>query len=325
MKISVILCTYNRSQSLAKALESAAAQIVPTSVEWEVLVVDNNSNDETREVVEDFCNRYPQRFRYIFEPRQGLSYARNTGVCEAKGEVLSFVDDDVVVDPRWLNNLTAPLFSGEWAGSGGVTLPAQTFVPPSWLAPDGPYNMLGVLCAYFNEGDKIHELKQPPYGTNMAFRKEMFEKYGGFRTDLDRCGGDTMSNGDTEFGRRLLRAGERLVYQPSAVVHHPAPENRMTKRYFLAWWFNYGRGVVREWGLGPAVLGIPRRYFNILRLGTVTMAGKFCRWAFCLNRQQRFYHKCRVWMIAGQIKEYSRLAGSPQTKTTLSASGHRAS
>src|SRR5271166_3329805 len=314
MRVSVILCTYNRAQSLIKALESVAAQTLPESVEWEVLVVDNNSSDQTHEVVEDFCRRNPRRFRYVFEPNQGLSYARNSGVREARGDVLAFVDDDVTVEPGWLENLTAPLLNGEWAGSGGMTLPPGTFTPPRWLAPDGPYNMLGVLCAYFNLGDQACDLDEAPYGTNMAFRKQMFEKYGEFRIDLDRCGGNTMSNGDTEFGRRLMKAGERLRYEPSAVVRHPVPEGRVTKKYFLVWWFDYGRAFVREWGPKPAVLGIPRPYFNILKLGTVVITPKIGQWVLSLDPQQRFYNKCRVWLTAGLIKEYYRLARDTQGK-----------
>ncbi len=84
MKISVILCTHNRCQSLAKALNSLAALTLPESVEWEVLVVDNNSSDGTREVVQrDFCGRYPGRFRYLFEPQPGKSYALNAGIRQA--------------------------------------------------------------------------------------------------------------------------------------------------------------------------------------------------------------------------------------------------
>jgi glycosyltransferase involved in cell wall biosynthesis len=324
MRISVILCTYNRAQNLINALESVAAQTLPESVEWEVLVVDNNSRDQTREVVEDFCRRHRQ-FRYVFEPNQGLSHARNSGVREARGDVIAFVDDDVTVEPGWLDNLTAPLRTGEWAGSGGMTIPPGTFTPPRWLAPHGPYNMLGVLCAYFNLGDKACELDEAPYGTNMAFRKQMFEKYGEFRTDLDRCGGNTMSNGDTEFGRRLMKAGERLRYEPSAVVRHPVPENRITKKYFLAWWFDYGRASVREWGQKPAVLKIPRPYFNILRLGTVVMVPKIMRWAMSLDPQKRFYNKCRVWLTAGQIKEYYRVARAIPGRATHSISEPRAS
>src|SRR5215469_11293809 len=119
MNITVILCTYNRCQSLRKALESIAASRLPESIEWEVLVVNNNSKDQTREVVEEFCRAYPGRFRYLFEPKQGKSIALNTGIREAKGEVLAFMDDDVIVEPTWLRNVTAPLERGELSGVGG--------------------------------------------------------------------------------------------------------------------------------------------------------------------------------------------------------------
>src|SRR5215471_9795294 len=98
MRITVILCTYNRCESLSTALESVAVSQLPPSISWEVLIVDNNSSDRTREVVEEFSHRYPGRFRYAFEPRQGKSYALNVGVREAKGDVLAFMDDDVTVE-----------------------------------------------------------------------------------------------------------------------------------------------------------------------------------------------------------------------------------
>ena len=80
MKITVIVCTYNRCQDLAKALDGISVSELPDSVQWEILVVDNNSNDQTRAVVEDLCRQYPGRFRYVFEPKQGLSNARNAGI-----------------------------------------------------------------------------------------------------------------------------------------------------------------------------------------------------------------------------------------------------
>src|SRR5580704_1493640 len=109
MRITVILCTHNRCRSLAKALESVAASQLSTSTDWEVLVVDNNSSDQTREAVETYCRRYPVRFRYVFEPQPGKSYALNSGIREALGEILAFMDDDVTVEPTWLQNLTANL------------------------------------------------------------------------------------------------------------------------------------------------------------------------------------------------------------------------
>src|SRR5580658_11381821 len=115
MKITVVICTYNRSASLGKTLASVAVSTMPDSVAWEILVIDNNSRDKTREVVEEFVHRYPDRFRYVFEPKQGKSNALNTGIREARGEILAFTDDDVTVEAGWLQNLCAVLDRTEWA------------------------------------------------------------------------------------------------------------------------------------------------------------------------------------------------------------------
>ena len=96
--ITVILCTYNRCEELAGALQSIALSQVASSVTWEVLVVDNNSTDQTRSIVENFCRQYPGHFRYLFEAQPGKSYALNAGIANASGEVLAFVDDDVTVE-----------------------------------------------------------------------------------------------------------------------------------------------------------------------------------------------------------------------------------
>jgi len=319
MRITVIVCTYNRSKFLANALESIATSELPGTTEWEVLVVDNNSSDQTREVVASFSRRYPGRFRYLFEPHPGKSYGLNAGIREARGDVFAFVDDDVAVEPTWLENLTAPLGDGRCAGTGGRTLLAQRYSPPPWLALDGPYGMGGILAALFDLGDQPRELDQPPYGTNMAYRKEMFEKYGLFRTDLGPSPNRDIPrpNEDIELGRRLIAAGERLRYEPSAIVYHPVPENRLQKDYFLTWWLDFGRALVREWGRGPSVLGVPRPYFNILKLATTTMVGRSWRWMLALNPQQRFRNKCWVWVTAGQIKEYYRLARSTQAEKAV--------
>src|SRR5712664_1316562 len=214
MKITVILCTHNRCGSLAKALNSIAALTLPESVEWEVLVVDNNSSDETREVVEQsFCSRYSGRFRYVFEPRPGKSHALNAGIREARGDVLAFTDDDVTVEPTWLQNLTATLHDSKWAGAGGRVVAEWACSPPSWLSLEGPY-ALGDTLALFNRGYEAREISENPFGANMAFRKAVFEKYGGFRSDLGPRAGsqDPQKSEDAEFGRRLLLAGERLRY-----------------------------------------------------------------------------------------------------------------
>jgi glycosyltransferase involved in cell wall biosynthesis len=310
VNITVILCTYNRCHSLAKALDSVAAQTLRESVEWEVLVMDNNSRDQTREVVEGFCRRYPGRFRYLFEPQPGKSCALNSGIRHARGNILAFTDDDVVAEPAWLQNLTSPLIEGEWAGVGGRVLPAQSFSPPRWLALEGPYSLGHVLYAHFDQGADACELTEAPFGANMAFRKDMFEKYGDFRTDMGPAPGSAIRYEDVEFSHRLIGADERLRYEPSAIVYHAVPENRLRQAYFLAWCFDLGIASVREWGRGPSLLGIPRPYLNSLKLVTITMAKEIGRWLLSLNPQRRFYRKCFVWTMAGRIKEYIRLVRS---------------
>ena len=232
MKITVILCTYNRCADLRVALGSLAASILPDSSSWEVLVVDNNSSDQTREVVQEICSLHPGRFLYLFESRQGKSYALNTGIKEARGDILAFVDDDVTVTATWLQNLTAGLHDGKWAGAGGRILPDRTFSPPRWLLVNGPYALAPL--ALFDLGPQARPLSEPPFGTNMAFRRDVFEQYGGFRTDLGPQPGSKIRNEDTEFGHRLIAASERLRYEPSAVVHHAVSESRLQKEYVSA-------------------------------------------------------------------------------------------
>src|SRR5579872_592596 len=165
MNITVILCTFNRCASLRRALESLARQMLPESVEWEVLVVDNNSTDGTRDVAAEFCRMNSARSRYVFEPEQGKSNALNRGIRDAKGEILAFIDDDVIADPDWLRNLTAPLSNPTWVGVGGRIVAPRDFSPPPWLAMEGPYDMSGIL-ALFDKGRESSELREPPFGTN---------------------------------------------------------------------------------------------------------------------------------------------------------------
>jgi glycosyltransferase involved in cell wall biosynthesis len=300
MDITVILCTYNRCLGLHQALDSIAAQILPGSVAWEVVVVDNNSKDHTREVVMNYCHSYPGRFRYIFEPQQGLSRARNAGIGNARGEIVAFIDDDVVAEPTWLQNLTASLRDGKWAGAGGRIRPPVGFQPPPWITLGGEMDLGGPL-ALFDLGDVSGELQRAPYGTNMAFRRSMFEKHGAFRVDLGRCGKSLLSGEDTEFGNRLISAAQRLRYEPSAVVYHPVPKERLSKKYFRSWWFAYGRTRIVERGIRPAVLGIPRELIGLFNLAWYFLPVRTLQWLLTVETQPRFYKKCQVWLTVGEM------------------------
>lgn len=273
-------------------------------MEWEVLVVDNNSSDGTREVVKRFRESHPGLARYLFEPQQGKSHALNSAIRESRGEILAFVDDDVAVEPNWLTNLTSVLRDREWAGAGGRILPQADFSPPRWLALKGPYNMGGVLCAQFDLGETPGELTEPPYGTNMAFRKEVFKRYGEFRTDLGPRPGSELRNEDTEFGRRIFAGGEKLFYAPSAIVYHSVPEERVRKEFFLAWWYAYGRAFKREEGLPTTrVWGIPRYYFTLPSIALRVLLPQVMRWLFARHPHKRFRLQCTAWLTAGTLAE----------------------
>jgi GT2 family glycosyltransferase len=168
----------------------------------------------------------------------------------------------------------------------------------------------------FDRGLKAGPLNETPVGTNMAFRKSLFERYGGFRVDLGPCPGSEIRNEDSEFARRLLRAGEPLYYAPSAIVYHPTLEDRLTKDYFLAWWFGKGRSEIRESGIPSEVRwrvsGIPLYLFR-----------RFIRWSiqwiFTLDRKGRFDCKVRVWNLAGQIVESSKAPAAPAPEPQVTA------
>ena len=299
MKVTAILCTYNRCASLKKTLDSLAVSKAPSAIDWQVLVVDNNSKDDTRAVAESFAAREPARFRYLFEPRQGKSYALNSGIAAAEAaDVLAFVDDDVVVEPEWLGNLVAPLVDTAWSGTGGKILPEAGFHSPAWLRFDASDTLAPL--AMFDQGDEACELKTTPFGTNMAFRRELFARYGGFRIDLGPQPGSEIRNEDTEFGTRVLAGGERLWYVPTAVVYHAVPAKRATQAYFLKWWFDKARADVREEGALPSrgwrIGGVPLVLFR-----------RFVRWgilfAFSTNPGRRFYCKTKVWSLCGTIRE----------------------
>jgi len=301
--ISVVVCTYNRAQSLAKTLESLVVQTVPAGTHWEIVVVDNNSKDETRQVVGEFECRYPGHFRYVFEERQGISQARNAGIAASQGDVLAFIDDDEIADVDWLQYLTSDLWDDKWAGTGGPIVPNWECPRPRWLEGKNTF-LMGPLCAYNYEpgGDSDQEMTESPVGANMAFRKEVFERVGGFRTDLGRVGNNLLSNEDTEFGRRIFAAGMRIRWVRSAITYHQIDERRINRRYFLRWWFHKGASDIREYGYlnrSAKLFGVPLRLFRDASIEAI-------RWVISTSPAQRFICLLKIWTYAGEAYECYR-------------------
>ena len=267
---SVLICTYNRCTLLRRTLASLRG--VVTIREWAVIVVDNNSSDETRAVVEEAARTFPVPLQYIFEPRQGKSYALNTGIERAAGEVIVFTDDDVEVEPHWVEGACRALdLDDSLDYTGGPVRPIWGAPPPAWLdqTRGDLWGTLAILD-YGTDQFVFEERKRVPVGANMAVRRRLVERVGGFHPELGRRGKSLLGQEQAEFFARSRAAGARGVYVPSMELRHHVPASRLTKDYFRRWWYWKGLSRARveamhqrtELGLDlstvPHIAGVPR-------------------------------------------------------------------
>ncbi len=230
-RLSLLVATYNRSDYLARTLRSLAGQRLAPEL-FEVVVVDNNSSDDTRAVVEAFRTDNPSLgVIYVFEQQQGLSFARNRAIAESHGEWLVMLDDDIEADPG-LAEAYFGFFSEktDMAACGGKVLPLYETEPPRWRSY---YTDLFIASALdLGDAGKEFPRKKYPIGANFGFRRTAVERYGGFDTQLGRKGDLPLGGEEKEFIARLRAGGDRIFYLPESVVHHIVPEWKVTDAYF---------------------------------------------------------------------------------------------
>lgn len=236
---SVIIPTYNRAAYLPICLEALASQKADL-LTFEIIVVDNNSPDNTQEVTLTFAGSHPTLYvRYICETKQGASHARNRGIMEARGEIVCFLDDDSPPEPEWLTNLLAGFVDPTVGCVGGPSvLDYQGQEKPPWLYGD----LQAHLSAYglpYTEPTQVSLWEHFPLSCNMAFRKTIFTELGLFRVDLDRSGNQVLAAGDTEMADRVHKAGWKVMYVPDALVQHIVAPERLNKSYI----YRIGRGL----------------------------------------------------------------------------------
>ncbi|MFJ3442712.1 glycosyltransferase [Streptomyces sp. NPDC086081] len=239
---SVVVATRERAGQLARALDSLLAQDHPR---FEIVVVDNAPvTGETRELVE---RKYAERVRYLCEPVPGLAVAHNAGLAAVRGEVVAFTDDDVVADPRWLTELTAPFAADAALGCGtGLILPARLTTPAQVLLESHGGFAKGFTPRTYDPADPPVDEPLFPFtagrfgsGANMAFRTEVLRSVGGF--DPATGAGTAARGGDDLYGFvRVLAEGYRLRYTPYALVWH---HHRETWRDVETQAYGYGAGL----------------------------------------------------------------------------------
>jgi glucosyl-dolichyl phosphate glucuronosyltransferase len=274
---------------------------VPKDFSWEILVVDNNSNDDTKLITASFVQRADVyvEVRYVFEGRQGLNHARNAGIKAAAGDFLFYIDDDVVVTSNWLTEMKNAFDRYPVIGVGGRVLLKKNLKKPPWWRMEYD-DALGK----FDHGDSVI-LSDASYrdiigiGANLGFKRSAFDKHGLFRSDLDRRKNKLFMGGDTDFVQRVKNGGDLSMYYPGAVVYHCPMASRFTKSYLRRWYFRIGEWQAlkfpRKASKPLLPFTIPRtRYRQMLAQSWHAMA------SFLTGRlDDGFYHELQFISVLG--------------------------
>ena len=236
MRISVIIATFNREALLDECLQHVRSQRFEPGDE--VIVVDNGSTDATRAVIERHAASFPVPLRYLYEARPGKSIAVSLALATARGDVFAFTDDDVNVDAKWLDELRRAIAEPDVALVGGRVRARWEGQTPGWFSAVERTGRLAAPLALADYGDQRIEFgPRTAMGGNMAIRREVIEKLGGFAANLGSVRGTLLTGEDQELCSRVQAAGLRAVYQPTAIVYHWVPASRVSVRYFLRWFF----------------------------------------------------------------------------------------
>ena len=231
LRISLVICTYNRDRYLPEALESVKKQSFDYDL-FELIIVDNSSTDNTENISKTFISQNPLlRARYCFEEKKGLSFARNRGIMEAEASIISFVDDDVILSPSFLNEIVNFFDKFQDAvGAGGKVIPKyENDAEPEWMS-----KYLNGFVGKVDHGSRIiqysNEMKYPA-GCNMTYRKDILSEAGGFNNKL------TFRSDDKDIFYRVKELSDKIYYVPNAWLYHNIDSYRLAesnfKRLFL--------------------------------------------------------------------------------------------
>jgi len=227
MELSVIVPTYNRSNLLSNSLQSLVNQTLDKSL-YEIIVVNNNSTDDTQEIAEKFIKKEPN-MRLVFERNQGVSNARNRGWREAHGDFVAYTDDDTKVASDWCDRILKAFRTvvPTPVAVGGAIYPWYEIHPPDWFSDEFEIRSWGE-SAGFLEVPRAHNGFS---GANMAFKRSILEQYGGFSLNYGIIGDEMRLGGDTELFTRIYKNCPFFWYDPDIKVSHWVPASTMSVSY----------------------------------------------------------------------------------------------
>ncbi|MEZ0123235.1 MAG: glycosyltransferase [Candidatus Reddybacter sp.] len=310
MDISLIICSYNRAHNLDDCFKHLLAQKNSTDINWELILVDNNSTDNTRTVVERYANESALNIRYSFEAQQGLSFARNHGIALADGTWVAFIDDDIRVSEVWLKTLHDTFRQYDCDAVGGRIHIESPQSLPQWISPD-MYGFLG----HQDFGTQAHPMdgyNEFPFGGNMAVHRRVFDKIGVFDTKLGRRGegskSDELFKGEeTDFFQRLADIEGNFRYHPDLLVLHKILPYQLEKKFFLT--LHKNAGILKaQQDIRPhqrSVMGIPLFvYPQLLR-----SIGHYARQVFSDGKNSAFRKRMNIAYFTGMMQAYRSASG----------------
>lgn len=297
-EVSIVIPTYNRSKLLRDAVNSVLGQ--DSQSPFEIVVVDNNSHDDTKLVVQSLMQSHPGKVRYVVETKQGNAHARNLGVTAAKGGIIAFIDDDVTVENNWLRVLKGVLDSRDDVSFvGGRVLPEWNGSPPAWLTPDH-WPPLALLDYGPEELTIAGANPRGLLTANVAFRRSVLDEIGAFSPHLQRVKDHIGSMEDTEFLLRVCRSGKKGIYNPEMTVRAPVDVERLTKAYHRRWHTGHGHFYAvmndSEWERSRFhLMGVPSHLYKQTAVHAVIWLSR----VLTGNSDAAFVNECRLRFFRG--------------------------
>ena len=300
MHLEVVIPTYNRAELLPVCLKSLQVAPIPKGLTVGITVVDNNSKDSTKEVVDSWKPNFGGRLKYLFEQQQGRSSALNKGITGSQSDLIGFIDDDEEIDRTWYQTVHDAFTKYEVDFIGGPYIPKWEQEPPPWL-PQDHQGVIGVVDA----GGKIipYDENYPGIlmGGNAVIRRPAIEKVGLYMTSLGRTGQRLLAGEDEDMYRRLLGSGARGLYLPDLRIYHLIPASRLTKKYYRQWsfWRGVSCGVLdRTQPQNVSYLcGVPRYLFG--DAGRGLWGWMIAQLRAGMDASRTFSNELAIWDLAG--------------------------
>jgi len=240
MKFSFVTCTYNRAENLRRTLESLCEQTLSPN-EYEIIVIDNNSSDNTVEVCDEIKEKhFEKQIRYFKETNQGLSFALNRGIKEAKGDFIIYIDDDETIGPKHLERLNKYLKEyNDAVLIGTQVVPIYEGKEPRWMS----HFTQRLIGGYFNGGQSVKKLDKVSYpGTgHTIIKRDLYKKYGFYNTNLGRTGNSLLGAEDKDMIFRLVNNNVECYYFPDIPIYHHIPKQKLTDEFFDKLTFSIGK------------------------------------------------------------------------------------